>query len=429
MLSKSKNLFLGYTLLFSSFAHAEMSENKGRFITGSHSIDLRDAITKTFEHNPVLKSFGYQLKAQQGLELQAGMAASPELNFIVEDALGTGDFKRAKKAQLTLNIGWVLEGKIRQGYIDEARAGTASLSTEANIQRLDVAAETARVYLICLAHQARLINADKTLDLANETVAAVAKRVVAGKTPEAELERAKAELAKRQLDREDLEHQLISSIHLLAAQWGETYPEFTSVEGDILHLPTPLSFEALKDRLEQSPDFLRLLSDKRLRQARLNLAESQSKPAWRVNLGLRHFKFTNDQAMVAGISVPFGERARNTGRITAARERLSQNQVLQDELKVRFETTLFVLFQELQHSLHRIDAYRNEIIPRLETALKQTRRAYDLGRYSYFEWRSVQAEVLNARTSLIEGSIATHLKVIEIERLTGVSMMPPAHNK
>ncbi len=423
MLSRSKNLFFSYSLLLcNTFIHAEAGPDNA-------SINLHHAINNTFEHNPALKSLHYQLRAQQGLEQQASFAASPELNFLVEDSLGTGNFKGTDRTQATLSISWVVEGEIRQGFIDEAHAGTLSLSSEINIRRLDAAAETARLYLTCLAHQARMINADKSLKLANETVSAVQKRVVAGKTPEAELARAEAERAKKQLDREALEHQLNSTVHLLAAQWGETHPDFTLVEGDIFKLPAPLPFEALKSRIEQNPDFLRLLSDKRLRQAQLKLMQSQSNPQWRVNFGLRHFEFSNDQALIAGISIPFGERTRNTGRISAAREKLSQTHALQDELRVRIETTLFVLSQQLQHSMHRITTYREQVIPRLETAFEQTRRAYNLGRYSYLEWRSVQTELLNARTSLIEDSINAHLKIIEIERLTGVSVIQPVESR
>jgi len=430
MLSRSKKYLFGCSLLFcSSLLQAETGTNDHYSNADTQSINLRDAISKTFAHNPALKSFSYQLKAQQGRELQAGMSARSEFNIIAEDVLGSGNYKNADSAQITLNIGWVLEGDIRQSFIDEARAGALSLDTETNIKQLDAAAETARLYLICLAKQAGLINADKTLQLANETVNAVNKRVMAGKTPDAELARAKAELARKRLDREDMTHKLASAIHLLAAQWGETVPQFSKVEGDIFNTPQPLNFATLKNRLQQSPDFLRLLSDKRLKQAQLKLAQSQSSPEWKVNLGLRHFERTNDQALIAGISIPFGERSRNSGRIRTAQENLSQTQALQDELRVRIETTLFVLSQELQHSLHRVETYREKIIPRLETALKQTRRAYDLGRYSYLEWRSVQAELLNARTSLIKDSIAAHLKVIEIERLTGVSMIQPAGKK
>ena len=89
---------------------AETSTNHDRLNTRLQSINLRQAISKTFEHNPSLKSFSYQLNVQQGRERQAGMSASPEFNVIVEDVLGSGRFKGADSAQFTFNIGWVLRG-------------------------------------------------------------------------------------------------------------------------------------------------------------------------------------------------------------------------------------------------------------------------------------------------------------------------------
>lgn len=432
MLSKPTLLVCGWMLLCLSTAlqaeqsiisdqnHSSAAEPVN--VAGSPSINLQDAITRTFEHNPALHAFSYKLKAQSGRQLQASLAASPEISLDIEDALGSGPFDGIDNAQMTLGIAWVLEGDIRQSHSDVARGGAALLSTQATIKRLDAAAQTARLYLLSLANQARLRNALKTVALAEETVSAVHKRVTAGKTPGAELARARAELARRQLAYEDIEHELRSAIRLLASQWGETQPGFTHLEGDIFSLPATLPFATLKTQFERSPDFTRLMAEKRLLQAQLRLAESQSNPPWRVNLGLRHIETTNDQAMVAGISLPFGERSRNTGNIIAARENLSQTVAQADALKVRFETMLYVLYEELQHSLHRIDAYRGDILPQLEEALKETRKAYNLGRYSYFEWRSVQAELLAARSTLVESSIDAHLKVIEIERLTGVPM-------
>jgi len=418
MLSRSSIIYFSCMLLFfNSVSHAEANLK-----AGVNSINLHEAISKTFEHNPELRTFSYALKAQAGRQIQAGLSASPELNFSIEDAAGSGEFKGTDNAQATLRIGWVLEGDVRQGYIDVSHADTLSLNTEANTKRLDVAAETARLYLSCLAKQAQFSNAAKTVELAKETVSAVKKRVSAGKTPGAELSRALAELAHRELVHEDIEHELSSAIRLLAAQWGETQPSFTQVEGDIFSLPVIQPFEVLKTQLEQSPEYSRLVMEKRLKQAQLKLAQSQSESNWRVNLGVRHYETTGDQALVAGISIPFGERSRNTGGITQARENLAQTQAKEDALKVSFETTLYVLSQELEHDLHRLDIYRNKIIPQLEKALKETRRAYKLGRYSYLEWSSVQAELLNARSTLIDASFDAHLKAIEIERLTGVQM-------
>jgi len=152
-----------------------------------NTISLYEAVSKTIEHNPDLRAFDYQLKAQQGRAQQSGLAPSPELNFELEDVLGTGNNKGVTSAQATLSIGWVLERGIRQRYVDTARAGSSLIAVEADILRLDAAAETARRYLVSLALQARKVNADKTIQLAEETIKSVSRRVKAGKTPEAEL--------------------------------------------------------------------------------------------------------------------------------------------------------------------------------------------------------------------------------------------------
>jgi len=423
----SRLIIIGSALLsVNTVLHADAATNSSVSSAGSSSINIHTAISQTLEQNPTLRTFEHELRAQQGRQLQAGLSASPKISFELEDAFGSGDFQDIDSAQMTLGIAWVLEGDIRQGFIDVAQAGTSSLTTQAKIQRLDVAAETARLYIISLANQTRLDNAAKTVSLAKKTVNAVKKRVSAGRAPKAELARAQADLAYRQLEHEDVEHEFSSSIRLLAAQWGETQPSFKKVTGSIFAQPKALPFETLKKRLAQSPDFIRLMSDKRLSQAKLKLAKSQSSPEWNVNIGVRHSEARNDQSLVAGISIPFGERSRNTGNIIEARENLLQAQAKENELKVRFETVLYVLFEELEHNLHRVDSYQNNIIPKLETALVETQRAYQLGRYSYLEWQSVQADLLTARMTLLEASIAAHLKFIEIERLTGVSMTQSA---
>lgn len=395
---------------------------------GMRSISLHEAVTKTLTNNPDLRAFDYQIKAQEGRVQQAELAPSPELNFELEDALGTGDHTGLSSAQATISIGWVLERGLRQHYIDAARAGSSLFSVEADIKKLDAAAETARRYLVSLAFQARMVNADKTVQLAGETIEAVRKRVKAGKTPEAELSRAQAELARRKLEREDIEHELVSANRRLAAQWGETVLNFSRVEGDIIDLPKVASFETLQSHLQQNPEFARLLSDKRLKKAELQLAQARNKPSWQVNAGIRHIGSSDDVAFVTGITIPFGERTRNPGRIAEASANLDKLDLEENAARVRIETTLYVLYEKLQHSLHVIDSVRNEIIPPLEQALTETRRAYNLGRYSYLEWRSVQAELLGAHDALIEASIDAHRNIIEIERLTGVRIAQPTTN-
>ncbi len=392
------------------------------------TISLREAITKTITGNPDLRAFDYRLKAQDGRVQQAGLAPSPELNILLEDALGTGNHKGFDNAQATISISWILERGLRQRYVDTARAGLSLFSVEAGIKQLDAAAETARRYLVSLAFQARRVNADKTVQLAKATIAAVQKRVKAGKTPEAELFRAQAELARRKLERENIDHERVSANRRLAAQWGETELTFSRVAGDITSLPQLASFGTLKSQLQQNPEFIRLLSNRRLKKAELQLALARDKPSWRVNAGMRHTQEdsnNNSQALIAGISIPFGQRTRNPGRIAEARANLAETHLTETATRIRAETILSVLYEKLQHDMHVINTVRNDIIPPLEKALTETRRAYNLGRYSYLEWRSVQAELLDAHNALIEASVDAQRNIIEIERLTGVRIAQP----
>ena len=399
-----------------------ISKNKRHVIIERRTITLHEAISKTIKNNHKLRAFEFEHQAQQGRVVQAGLSPSSALNIDVEGVSGSDEFKGTKNAQISLSMSWVLEGQLRQRYMDLANAGTSAVTTDGNIKLLDVSAETARLYLISLARQTHLVNSGRALKISKQIAHAIKKRVLAGKTTEAELARAQVDVMRRELELEDVDHELRSTYRTLSAQWGEPRFEYIQVAGDLFTMPQVLSFERLKQRLEQSPKFTRLLSQKRLQQLELKLAEAKSSPAWNVNLGVRHYQKTDEQALIAGVSIPFGEGSRNTGGIAEARAKLSQLEIKEDEIRVRFETSLYSLHQELQHHFHQVDTYRNNIIPKLEQALKQTRRAYNLGRYSYLELRSVQNELINARHALVEASVNAHLKRIEIERFTGENM-------
>ncbi len=383
-------------------------------------ISLDDAIAKTLASNPELLAFGYQLEAAQGRVQQAGLAPNPELAVSVQDVLGTGDFQGIDSAETTISLAWVFERGVREYRVTAAQASASLFGTEAEILRVDIAAETARRFLTVLANYARAATASEAARLAEETVSAVRRRVEAGRTPQADLARAEAELAFAKLAQEDIEHELVIARHRLAAQWGETKPKFTFLRGDPFVLPGAIPLESLRKQVEQNPEMARYLSKERLAEAELRLAEAQRKPAWEAHVGVRRFDFTDDHALVTGITIPLAVRNRNQGRISEAHAFIEQTRAGAAAARVRIETTLFVLYEALQHSMHRANVLRSEIIPRLESALVETRAAYELGRYSYLEWRVVQAELIEARRELIEASIDAHRHVIEIERLTGV---------
>lgn len=335
--------------------------------------------------------------------------------------MGTGDFKNADKAETTVTLGWILERGVREHRVGTVRAQASLAAVDRDVLRLDVAAETARGYLAVLEHQARRVVAQESVDLADRAIAAVKGRVDAGRSPAAELARARAALATAKLARDDVAHELSAARHRLAAHWGSLEPDFREISGDAFALPAPVSFSDLREQVRRSPDIERLLSSERTNEAELRLAQAMQRPAWHTRLGVRRFEDTNDHALVAGITIPITTQNRNQGRIAEANSLVTQSRADTAAARVRSETTLFVLHEALSHSLHRAHAMRVDVIPQIEIALAETESAYERGRYGFYELSVVQADVIAARNELIQSSIDAQRNVVEIERLTGES--------
>jgi cobalt-zinc-cadmium efflux system outer membrane protein len=383
------------------------------------ALGLAEALERAFGHNKDLAAFAYRTAEQQGRLEQAGLLPNPQLELTVEDAAGSGIYEGFDSAQTTLSLGWVLEGRVRAGRVGAAKAGAELVSAEARILRVEVAADTAEHFLASLVSQARLESAEEAIALAERTVEAVARRVRAGKTPAVELIRAEAELATDRLARDDVTHELAAAYHRLAAQWGETEPRFSRVGGDLLTLPVVEPYAVLTEGLERNPELARYATEERLAKANLRLAEARRWPSLRPHLGVRRLEATNDTALVAGVSVPIPLLNRNQGHVAVSRGSVSRARAEADAARVRLQTTLFELYEELEHFGHRAKTLRVEVIPRLTEASEGTLRAYERGRYGYFELLSVQTDLLRAQGELVEASAGAHRLVVALERLIG----------
>jgi cobalt-zinc-cadmium efflux system outer membrane protein len=381
----------------------------------SANLTWQEAARLTLERSPSLTAFGYELDAQAGRIQQAALKPNPELSLTIEDAAGSGDFKSMDSAETTLGISWVLEGTQRRERVRTAEAANAVLTAERDIKRLDALASTARWYAQAMALQAQAKQAQSAVVTAEESVKFIGQRVRAGNSPS-------AELANRRLEREDISHEQAIAHRQLAAQWGETQVPFTAVTADINHIPANVSFAELQTRLKQHPRLQYLVTRERLEESQIALAQSQGKAQWRISAGIKQLAATDDQALVAGVSVPLTLFDRQQGRVVEARALAALSRAEREAEQIALDAAVFSLHQELSHSLHTLHSYRTQIIPALENALKETRRAYDSGRYSYQEWVGVQRELLSAQQRYLDTALSAHLQSIEIERLTGISI-------
>lgn len=385
-------------------------------------LTLQTAVLRTLQSNPELRVFGHELRAQDGLVRQAGAAPNPELVVDVEDVLGTGARDGLSAAQTTISLRQVFERGALARRVAVADAGRDALNAELAEKRLDAASEAARRYFQVLSDQARLELADEAGTLVARTVDTARQRVQAARVPEAELGRAEAALARARLDREGIQHELLTRRRQLAALWGEAEPRFGAVEGELRALPALAAYENLLARLQSNPGLLRFASEARLREAELRLAEQRRRPAWTLNTGLRRFEDGDDFAGVIGLSIPLPLRDRGEGSIAAAQARLDQIDAHRYATELRLRTQLFELFQELQHAHHAADTLDREVLPRVQSALTQTEYAYARGRYGYLELVAAQRELLDVKRARIQAAVDAHGYATEIDRLTGAAL-------
>jgi cobalt-zinc-cadmium efflux system outer membrane protein len=391
-------------------------------LASGESLRLEDAIIRALERNPELATFAYELNAQQGRVQQAGARSPLELGLLVENALGTGARSSFDAAETTLSIGFVLEHGAVARRRAAAEAGGILLNTEINIRRVDLAAEVTRRFINVLANQQHVRELRRARVLVEQTLAAVQARVRAARVPEAEEARAEAQLARAKLDEEHAEHELLTARRQLAALWGETEATFTEASGTLSTLPALIPFETLRSELAKNPDFERFVSEQRLRESELRLAESRRRPAWQVTAGVRRFEDRDDHAFIVGLTVPFASRDYSQGAITQARAQLEEVGARQTALRVRLDTELFAMYQELFHSYTEVRMLRDDVLPKMERAMKESQYAYERGRYGYVELVAAQRELLELRRGLSEAYADVHRYRIEIERLTGASL-------
>ena len=410
------------TALLSSLYSAVVTASESQ---KGEPLSLNEAIGRTFDYHPDLQSFRYQLDAQKGRITQAQLSPKPEFSLTVEDIAGSGDYQALDSAQTTLSVSWILEQNLIQKRTQVARRGVSLIENEKAIARLDSAAQTAHFFLKALSQQARLRITAGAIELAETTVREIEKSVNAGKTPLAELYRAQAELAKRMLAKEDIKHRFNSSLRRLAAQWGSSEPRFETLVGSLETPVKVLPFSDLKKQVNSSPVLSRFLSQERLDQARLKLAEEQRSPKWRFSTGIRRFERSDDFGIVAGISIPFGGNNQNQGRIAEARALISKTNSQAKATRLQIETSLYVVYQELVHANHLAKMLRNSVIPKLELALTETYQSYLLGKYSYLEWLTVQNELLDTQSMLLDANLSMHQSKIELERLIGTQITSP----
>ncbi len=384
------------------------------------ALNLNEALSKTMASNPELRPYYFQLEAATARIEQADTAPRPELSLVIEDALGSGELKGTDSAQTTLSITWAFEGSLRDKRVDFAKSSHTITESERDIQLANSIAQTANYFLQALALQERVAVAEQSVDMMTTTLEALRKRSALGRATNADVLSTEADLSRLQLTVAEFNQQLHITYQQLAAQWGERQAAFNRVTGTLTDIPPLDDWQTVQQRLQNNPQLTRLVSLENMVEAERRLVQQQRKrEGWRFSAGVRRVEVSGDYGFVGGFSLPIGGGSYYQGRQSEIQARAQAYGAERDALRLRLESHLFRLYQQLQLTINQSSTLNDSIIPKLQQAQTEVRQGYERGRHSYLELLSVQNKLIDAQFDVITASLDAHLNAIEIERLTG----------
>jgi len=383
------------------------------------ALNLNKAIEWTLAQNPQLHQFAFVRQGLLGQRETGALTPGYRLGLDVENAGGSGVMKGLDAAEVTLSLSSVIElgDKLasRLSAVD-ARLDVFELNRQA--ETLDVLGRLTSTYIRSLATQEQLNLSVEAVKLSAALHKKVSERAQRGAASDAEVMRAQAMLRQSRILHTNILKKLERQKTTLARYWGETQAGFSNLQGDLFAFGQDQSFEALYEKVKQSPAIDVFASERRLKDAELRLAQSQNSGDLNWQFGVRRFEETADTALTLGVSIPLYSQSRNRGEMKRALAERNAVEFKRADSLLNLHEQLFKAYSLRQQNMDAYEQLKNLVIPDLEKALTLTRSAYDRGRLKYQDWIAAQQELLSAKQQLIESASSALLNQAVIEQLT-----------
>lgn len=376
------------------------------------NLTLEQAIAEAEARSPAITAAEAGVAASRARLVQAGFRPNPELSVEVENFLGTGEASGFSGAEVTVSMSQRLDlGGRRQSRRATAEAAITVSELRLAIARADLGLGVRGQFATALAARDRL-----RLTIDNEARAQELARIAgilvdAGREPPLRALRARTAATQAIAARRIAEVEEAASRRTLASLFGIDTPP-ASLVGSLALVPaqTIPSTQTLEVRLSEAELVL----------ARASLAQEQAArrldPA--VGLGIRRLQATQDQAFVAGFSMPLPFRDRNQGNIAAAQANILAAEAQRAGALAFAGVRISNAQANLQASDARLRAVEQAAIPEASEALRLAQLSYQAGKIELIELLDAQNALAAVQNEAVEARAAGARAVAELVRAT-----------
>ena len=379
----------------------------------AETLTLESAIARALAATPQQAAAAARLNTLRAARAVADTRPAGSVEVLGENfGFGGRDLNRQIQIGATYNRPIERGGK-RSARIAVAEGDMAVAAAEALVQRLDLAQRVQRLHVEVQAAEAMIALARERVTLANQVVRDATRRVAAARDPLFVGSQARTRLAEAQVELEMAEHARDAALARLTALWG------SSPAGLAVAAQNFLNVAEVADGTAAAAADQAVFAARQQRAAAnetLQRANGRTDPVW--TLGPRYIG-TGDAALVAGMKLPFGNRALN--RANADRARAEARQVDAEAAVADFERRQQILLaaELVNESAHEVVAIRDKVLPIARRTLAEVRAGYNRGGFTFLDVATAATALHEARVRMLRAAARHHDARATLDRLTG----------
>ncbi len=382
-------------------------------------LNLQQCLKKALKFNPALETYRSEIKVKDGLIEQADLPPNPELEFELENILGTGQFQGFDGFETTLALRQRIETAAkRTKRTDVSRLEKESADWSYQQACLQLLHNTTQAFIDLLAAQEHLALQTEFYQISQRVYEVIKAGVEAGRDSPLEEKRSRVTLVSSKIDRERAKRDLEMAKITLARQWGDKKPTFDTITGDLFDFPALPDVDQLQRDLAAHPQVAKRENIIDTAEAALTLEEAKAVPDVNVGAGIRYHSDAEEGAFLIGVSIPLPIFDRNQGAIRAAKASLEQTKSQYQSVKVSLAAQLRSSHLSYLQAYDEYETLNEEILPTAQQAFESVQLAYQQGKYPYINVLDSQRSLFQLKQQLIEAAQQTRLALNQIYHLT-----------
>lgn len=400
--------------------YAVTIEDGGAVSDATPPLTIKEALSEALQNSPYLRATSLEVTAMEASIAQAKVFPNPELSAESENFASSGGKSSDVYQEQTITISQRIETAGKRGdRIRIAKNGVSVAEFDRQLTEHRLASEVVTRFVATFANQLRLLNAGEILSLTRNLSAVATARVEAGKEAPFQKMNAMALLFAADADFKRAKNELILSRHRLSLTWGESEPKFRRVIGQIESITPPPAPDEILDNLDSSPQSQAnsLIS----KSAQLDV-ERQAGNRWpdvTLSLGDRRLRYTNDRAIVGGLSVAIPIFNRNQGSYRAAQIRLEKAKEAERNANLDHRLEVESLLSDLWTAYHELESFRQAGLKAGQQAMQAAIEGYREGKLRYVEALDAQRVHANIQARYIDVLEKYHTLRTKLNQLTG----------